>query len=182
MIPHKTYQGNVTPEEDNQSHIREATDMTGKRTKKTESKKRRRYLFKVAVVGPEDALLEQVLAVVNQSAVAVDGIRIGTTSMETNGSNVQAVTWSPRHSVLDILLSVTYSGANAVVIVLRDTDPEIESIYRNEILEHLGSETPTRILTVGSGIDKFKEHEILSMFEELFQEVLESKKNDTKSE
>ena len=156
--------------------------MTKKRTKKAEPKKSKRYLFKVTVVGPEDALLEQVLAVLNQSAVAVDGIRIGTTSMETNGSKVRAVTWSPRHSALDILLGVSYAGANAVVIVLRDTDPEIEAIYRNEIIEHLGSGTPTRILMVDSGIDKFKQHEILSMFEELFQEVLESKKNDTKSE
>ncbi len=156
--------------------------MAGKKAKKDESKKRKRYLFKVTVVGPEDAILEQVLAVVNQNAVAVDGIRIGTTNMDTKGSNVRAVTWSPRHSALPILLDVTYSGANAVVIVLKDKDPEIEAIYREEICEHLGSRTPTRLLTVGSDIDEFKRHEILNMFEELFQEVLESKDNTAESE
>ncbi len=139
------------------------------------SKKRKRYLFKVTVVGPDDALLEMVLGVVNENVVAVDGIRIGTTDVETDESNVRAVTWSPRHSALDILLSVTYAGANAVVIVLSDEDPEIEAIYREEIKEHLGSETPTRVLIVGSGIDEFKQIEILNMFEELFEEVLETK-------
>ncbi|MFW9850991.1 MAG: hypothetical protein ACFFF4_17825 [Candidatus Thorarchaeota archaeon] len=139
------------------------------------SKKRKRYLFKVTVVGPDDALLERVLGVVNQNVVAVDGIRIGTTDVETDESNVRAVTWSPRHSALDILLSVTYAGANAVVIVLSDEDPEIESIYREEIKEHLGSKTPTRVLVVGSSIDEFKQIEILNMFEDLFEEVLETK-------
>ncbi|MDF1539827.1 MAG: hypothetical protein P1Q69_13085, partial [Candidatus Thorarchaeota archaeon] len=181
-IAHKTYQGNLTPEYIRQSHNHEVTDMAGKKVKTPESKKRKRYLFKVTIVGPEDAILEKVLLVVNQSAVAVDGIRIGTTNVETKDSKVRAVTWSPRHSALDVLLDVTYSGANAVVIVLKDTDPEIEAIYREEICEHLGSGTPTRILTVGSDIDEFKRHEILNMFEELFQEVLDSKNKDSESE
>jgi hypothetical protein len=154
--------------------------MAGKK-KGSASKKQKRYLFKVTIVGPDDALLEKVLGVVNQSAVSIDGIRIGTTDVETNDSKVRAVTWSPRHSALDVLISVTFAGANAVVIVLRDTDPEIEAIYRKEIDDHLGSDTPTRVLTVGTGIDEFKQLEILTMFEELFQEVLETKEKNSKS-
>ncbi|MHA2423697.1 MAG: hypothetical protein ACXAEF_02855 [Candidatus Thorarchaeota archaeon] len=145
-----------------------------------ETKKQKRYLFKVTVVGPDDALLEKVLAVVNENVVAVDGVRIGTADVETDDSSVRAVTWSPRHTALDVLLSVTFAGANAVVIVLSDEDTELESIYRKEIDEHLGSDTPTRVLTVGSGIDDFKQHEIINMFEELFEEVLQSKQKNSK--
>ncbi|MFW9910493.1 MAG: hypothetical protein ACFFEF_18205 [Candidatus Thorarchaeota archaeon] len=150
--------------------------MGGKKNVEAKTKKRKRYLFKVAVVGPDDSLLEDVMTVVNQGAVSVDGIRIGTTKMETDDSTVRAVTWSPRHSALDVLLDVTYAGANGAVIVLRDADPEIEVIYRNEIREHLGSGTPTRVLCVGTEIDRFKQHEIQNMLEELFKEILESKR------
>jgi len=148
--------------------------MAGKKSSK--DKKQKRYLFKVAIVGPDDALLEKVLGVVNENVVAVDGVRIGTADVETDDSQVKAVTWSPRHTALDVLLDVTFKGANAVVIVLNDNDTELEAIYRKEIDEHLGVNTPTRVFTVGSGIDDFKQHEILNMFEDLFEEVLESKK------
>ncbi|MHA1907605.1 MAG: hypothetical protein ACW98Y_09960 [Candidatus Thorarchaeota archaeon] len=151
--------------------------MAGKK-KSSKAKKQKRYLFKVTVVGPDDALLEKVLGVVNENVVAVDGVRIGTADVETDDSKVIAVTWSPRHTALDVLLSVTFAGANAVVIVLSDQDSELESIYRKEIDEHLGPDTPTRVLTVGSVIDDFKHHEILAMFEDLFEEVLESKQKE----
>ena len=126
-------------------------------------------------MGPDDKLLEKVLSIVNQNAVAVDGIRIGTTAVETEESNVRAVTWSPRHSALELLLSVTYAGANAVVIVMPDADPEIETIYRNEIRAHLGSGVPTRVVLIDSEIDEFKRLEIVTLFEELYQEILEVK-------
>ena len=154
--------------------------MAGKK-KGSVSKKQKRYLFKVTVVGPDDALLEKVLGVVNQNTVAIDGIRIGATDVETDDSKVRAVTWSPRHSALDVLLSVTFAGANEVVIILNDKDHDIEAIYRKEIVDRLGSDTPTRVLTVGTEIDEFKQHEILTMFEELFQAVLEAKQKNSKS-
>ncbi len=127
------------------------------------------------MIGPDDTLLEKVLSIVNENAVAVDGIRIGTTAIETEESNVRAVTWSPRHSALEMLLSVTFAGANAVVIVMPDADPEIELIYRNEIREHLGSGVPTRVLIIDSEIDKFKRLEIVTVFDELYHDILEMK-------
>ncbi|MFW9918224.1 MAG: hypothetical protein ACFFED_01380 [Candidatus Thorarchaeota archaeon] len=150
--------------------------------KKTAGKRsKKRYLFKVTVVGPDDKLLEKVLSIVNDNAVAVDGIRIGTAAIETEESNVRAVTWSPRHSALEMLLSVTFAGANAVVIVMPDADPEIEAIYRNEIREHLGSGVPTRVLIIDSEIDKFKRLEIVTTFDELYNEIL-LLKNKSESE
>lgn len=129
----------------------------------------------MTVIGPDDKLLEKVLSIVNENAVAVDGVRIGTAAIETEESDVRAVTWSPRHSALEMLLSVTFAGANAVVIVMRDADPEIESVYRNEIREHLGSGIPTRILLIPSDIDEFKRLEIETVFDELYHEILELK-------
>jgi hypothetical protein len=143
--------------------------------KNAEDVRKKRYLFKVTIVGPDDAILERVLSVVNDAAVSVDGIRIGTTAVETDESDVRAVTWSPQHTALDMLLSVTFAGANAVVIVMPDIDPAIESIYRNEIRQNLGSGVPTRMIVVGSEIDDFKRVEIISTFEDLFHEILERK-------
>lgn len=150
--------------------------MSRKNGKKiAEDERRKKYLFKVTIVGPDDGILDRVLAVVNDAAVSVDGIRIGTTAVETGESDVRAVTWSPQHSALDMLLSVTYAGANAVVIVMPDVDPAIESIYRNEIRQNLGSGVPTRMIVVGSEIDDFKKVEIMNTFDDLFHEILDRK-------
>ncbi len=150
--------------------------MSRKNSKKiAEDERKKRYLFKVTIVGPDDGILERVLAVVNDAAVSVDGIRIGTTAVETDESDVRAVTWSPQHSALDMLLSVTYAGANAVVIVMPDVDPAIESIYRNEVRQNLGSGVPTRMIAVGSEIDDFKKVEIMNTFDDLFHEILDRK-------
>ncbi len=56
-----------------------------------------------------------------------------------------------------------------------DADPEIETIYRNEIRSHLGSGVPTRVILINSEIDEFKRLEIVTLFEELYQEILELK-------
>ena len=135
-----------------------------------------RYLFKITVVGPEDKLLADVLRVFNEQVINIDGIRIGSGEMETDSTDVRVLLMSPKHSAMDLLLSMTYKGASAVIIVLRDADPEIETIYRNEIRESVGEGIPTRLVTVGSGIDEYKRNEIAHLFEEILEEILASKK------
>jgi hypothetical protein len=82
---------------------------------------------------------------------------------------------SPRHSALDVLLTLTYKGASGVIIVLRESDQELERPYRDEVLENLGTDIPTRVVTTGSSIDGFKRNEIHHLFEEVVEEILERK-------
>ncbi|TET12016.1 MAG: hypothetical protein E3J86_01285 [Candidatus Thorarchaeota archaeon] len=137
-------------------------------------KSKSNYLFKITVVGPDDSLLEDVLSTFDP-VVKVDGIRIVSADHSTDDSNVRAVFMSPKHAVLDILLSLTYKGASAVMIVLKDPDPELETIYRNEIRENLGTKVPTQVVTIGSGIDEFKRAEIHHTFDEIIEEILSKK-------
>ncbi|MFW9966052.1 MAG: hypothetical protein ACFFEA_02785 [Candidatus Thorarchaeota archaeon] len=146
--------------------------MSPKKKSKETDKQKSRYLFKVTVVGPEDKLLEQVLGVFNEQVVAVDGIRIGATKIEREDSDVRTLFMSPKHSALDILLSLTYKGASGVIIVLKDADPEIETMYRNEVRDNLGEGIPTRVICVGSGIEEFKRNEIQNILDEMMEEIL----------
>lgn len=138
-------------------------------------KKRSKYLFKITVVGPDDKLLEAVLSTFEDPVVAVDGIRIGSTEVDTDTSEIHAVFMSPKHAALDILLTLTYKGASAVIIVCKDVDPEIETIYRNEIRENLGTGIPTRVIQVDIPIDKFKRNEIHHLTDEIIEEILEKR-------
>lgn len=149
--------------------------MAPKKTKTDDTKKRKsEWLFKITVVGPEDRLLEQVLSVFNEQVVSVDGIRIGATKLEREDSDVRTLFMSPKHSALDLLLSLTYKGATGVIIVLKSPDPEIEALYRNEIRENLGEGIPTRMISVDSDIDDFKRNEIHNLLDELLEEILSS--------
>jgi hypothetical protein len=142
---------------------------------KTSNTRRSRYLFKITVVGPDDKLLEEVLSTFDDPVVAVDGIRIGSTEYDTDTSEIRAVFMSPKHEALDILLTLTYKGASAVIIVCKEVDPEIETIYRNEIRENLGTGIPTRVVQVTLPLDDFKRNEIHHLFDDIVEEILEKK-------
>jgi hypothetical protein len=141
---------------------------------KKEPKEKSRYLFKITVVGPEDPLLERVLAVFNEQVVAVDGIRIGATKFELADSDVGTLFMSPEHAALDVLLSLTFKGAKGVIIVLREPDPQLETVYRNEIRNNLGEGIPTRVICLGADLDEFKRTEIQSVLDDLLREILEA--------
>ncbi|MHA2353485.1 MAG: hypothetical protein ACXABX_10235 [Candidatus Thorarchaeota archaeon] len=147
--------------------------------KKTKPRAKSKYLFKITVVGPDDLLLEDVLSTFDP-VVKVDGIRIVSAGHSTEESDVKAVFMSPKHAALDILLSLTYKSASAVIIVLRDPDPELETVYRNEIRENLGAKVPTRIVTIGSSLDEFKRTEIHHTFDELIEEILAQREKEQK--
>lgn len=82
---------------------------------------------------------------------------------------------SPKHAALDILLTLTYKGASAVIIVCKEADPEIETIYRNEIRENLGTGIPTRVVQATLPLDDFKRNEIHHLFDDVVEEILEKK-------
>jgi len=149
---------------------------------KKEPKEKSRYLFKITVVGPEDPLLERVLAVFNEQVVAVDGIRIGATKFELADSDVGTLFMSPEHAALDVLLSLTFKGAKGVIIVLRELDPQIETVYRNEIRNNLGEGIPTRVIRLGADMDEFKRTEIQSVLDDLLREILEAVESNKSSD
>ncbi|MFW9793723.1 MAG: hypothetical protein ACFFEE_05455 [Candidatus Thorarchaeota archaeon] len=142
-------------------------------TKKSPKKRTKsRYLFKLTVVGPDDSLLEKVLSAFDEPVVKVDGIRIGSADIDTDDSKVKAVFMSPRHAALDILLSLTFKGASGAIIVLREPDPELETVYRNEVRENLGARVPTRVITCGTSLDEYKRNEIRHIFDDVVEEIL----------
>ncbi|MFX0108646.1 MAG: hypothetical protein ACFE7R_10200 [Candidatus Hodarchaeota archaeon] len=152
--------------------------MSPKRKAKPKTEDKSRYLFKLTVVGPEDPLLESFLVVINEQVVSVDGIRIGATNVELDDSRVSTLFMSPKHAALDILLSLTYKGAKGVIIVLREADPELETVYRNEIRANLGEGVPTRVCILPKEIDDFKRNEINTMLDGLIEEMLENASQD----
>ncbi len=105
----------------------------------------------------------------------MDGINIGSAELDLDSSEIHAVFMSPKHSALDILLTLTYKGASAVIIVLKELDPDLEAIYRNEIRENLGTGIPTRVLSVELPIDEFKKTEIHHTFDDVVEEILTKK-------
>ncbi len=109
-----------------------------------------RYLFKITIVGPDDGLLGKVLDVFSKKTIAVDGIRIGSTRVEISGSDISTVLMSPGKAAQSLLLSLSYKGSAGAIIVLREADPQMESVYRNMIRENLGAGYPTRVFVVGS--------------------------------
>jgi hypothetical protein len=139
-----------------------------------------RYLFKITVVGPDDRLLEEVLSTFDDPVVAVDGIRIGSTDLDLDSSEVRAVFMSPEHSALDILLALTFKGASGALIVLKEADPQIETVYRNEVRENLGAKVPTRTVVIDCGLDDFKKAEIHHVCDEVIAEILEDRKKRPK--
>ncbi|RDE11730.1 MAG: hypothetical protein C4K49_11415 [Candidatus Thorarchaeota archaeon] len=143
-------------------------------TRRGERESRSRYLFKITVLGPEDTLLEEVLQVFSKRVVTVDGISISAADRATDGSDVKALIMSPKHDALDIMLSLTYKGANAAIIVLREADPEVEKHYRNEVRVKAGG-LPTRVFSVGSDFNETKRCEILRTLDSLLEEILASR-------
>ena len=119
------------------------------------------------------------LSTFDDPVVAIDGIRIGSTEVDIDSSEIHAVFMSPKHSALDILLTLTYKGASAVIIVCKDKDPEIEMVYRNEIRDNLGTGIPTRVISVDLPLDEFQKNEIHHVFDEVVEEIL-AKKTKTK--
>ncbi|MHA1637973.1 MAG: hypothetical protein ACTSUO_05250 [Candidatus Thorarchaeota archaeon] len=133
--------------------------------------KKHKYIFKITVIGPEDRLLEDVLRVINEDVVAIDGIRFTARSLETENLVVQTLTMAPQQSALDAMESMTFTGANAVLIVLDDADPKTETIYRNKIREHLGSGIPTRVCIIPKKMTREKKKEIARCFDEMVEEL-----------
>jgi hypothetical protein len=135
-----------------------------------------RFAFKITVVGPDDDLVMDVLRVLNEQVISLDGIRISSAQVETDDSDVRMLLMSPRHSALDVLLGVTFRGASAALIVMPEEDSDIESVYRKEIEEEIGEGTPVKVIICESScVDDFKRNEIAYALDELVGRLLESR-------
>ncbi|NWF96750.1 MAG: hypothetical protein HXY34_11470 [Candidatus Thorarchaeota archaeon] len=138
------------------------------------------YLFKVTIVGPDDSLLAETLRMCTEKVVAVDGIKITSTKTQVDGSDVRTVMMSPGREAQSLLLSLTFKGATAAIIVMRDADPEVEAHYRNEIREKIGAGYPTRVFLTGPRVTTKKKQEFLRLLDELTEEMLLQRKAKTR--
>lgn len=136
--------------------------------------KKHRYIFKITVIGPADHLLEDVLRVINENVVAIDGVRFTATSLETDDFEVKTLTMAPQQSALDALEALTFTGANAVLIILDEANPKTETIYRNKIRENLGGGIPTRVCIISETMTTEKKDEIARCFNEMVEELTSS--------
>ncbi len=140
--------------------------------------KKSHYLFKITIVGPDDALVHKVMNTINENIVTVDGIQIGTTEVDAGKSEVRAVVMSPTRKAMDILLSLTYRGATAAMIVLKEPDPAVETKFRNLIREEIGAGYPTRVFYAGKDLDEPKRQELAHLFNSLIEEMLAARERE----
>ncbi|TXT57485.1 MAG: hypothetical protein BAJATHORv1_10187 [Candidatus Thorarchaeota archaeon] len=134
-------------------------------------RKGQRFLFKITLLGPDEDLLEEVVRIFNKDLVSVDGISIGSIERESHGADVRAVFMFSKHSALDILLTMTYTGAHGAMVVLEKTDPDLEAKYKNKVKEKIGS-VPCRLLILDEPLDDDERKRIISAFEGLVEELL----------
>ncbi|MBD3406345.1 MAG: hypothetical protein GF411_09565 [Candidatus Lokiarchaeota archaeon] len=137
-------------------------------------RKGQRFLFKISLMGPDESLLEEVVRIFNKDLVSIDGISIGSVKRESHGADVKAVFMFSKHSALDILLTLAYTGAHGAMIVLESPNPELESEYRNRVRENIGT-VPCRLLVLDSPLDKEESKRIIDAFENLVEELLEAR-------
>ncbi len=135
-----------------------------------------KYVLKVTVVGPNDSMLYNVLSAIAEKSVDVDGIRIGSRDFRTDRSEIRTVVMSPTQNAMDVLLSLTLIGASGAIIVLESPDPELETKYRNEIREKVGS-VPTRVFYSGAALSEAKREEVCQLFQDLVHEMMMSRLN-----
>ncbi len=134
------------------------------------------FAFKITVVGPDDDLVMNVLSVLNEQVISLDGIRISSAQVETDDSDVRMLLMSPKHSALDVLLGVTFRGASAALIVMPEKNPDIEEVYRNEIKDEIGKETPVKVIICESSrVDEFTRNEIAYALDELVGRLLDAR-------
>jgi hypothetical protein len=104
-----------------------------------------RFLFKIAVTGPDDYLNDKVLRLISYDNIMVDGIgiHVGRVSSEP----VKISYWHPHQNAFEVLVGLSYQGAKGVLIVSSKEDIETAVRYRVEIKKKCGN-IPTSILLI----------------------------------
>jgi len=106
-----------------------------------------RFIFKIAVIGPDDYLNDKILRLISYDNIMVDGIgvHVGRVASES----VKISYWHPHKNAFQILVQKSYQGAKGVLIVASKSkeDKEAAVRYRTEIKKKCGN-IPTSILII----------------------------------
>lgn len=123
-------------------------------------KKQRAYdfIFKIAVVGPNDFLKDQVLHLVSGGNVGIDGLRIHVGDAD-HTDRIKLSYWLPHQDAYKVLVSLSYRGAHGALIVLSEDDIETLSQYRDEVKWECG-EIPTSHLLIGKNMKSEEIHKM----------------------
>ncbi|MFX1466783.1 MAG: hypothetical protein ACFFA5_09955 [Promethearchaeota archaeon] len=106
-----------------------------------------RFLFKIAVIGPDDYLNDKILRLISYDNIMVDGIgvHVGHVASEP----VKISYWHPHKNAFQILVQKSYQGAKGALIVSSKSkeDKEAAVRYRTEIKKKCGN-IPTSLLII----------------------------------
>jgi hypothetical protein len=104
-----------------------------------------RFLFKIAVTGPDDYLNDKVLRLISYGRIMVDGIGIHVGRVPSEPVKVSY--WHPHQNAFGVLVGLSYQGAKGVLIVSSKEDIETAVRYRVEIKKKCGN-IPTSIFLI----------------------------------
>ncbi|MFX1518592.1 MAG: hypothetical protein ACFFCD_01520 [Promethearchaeota archaeon] len=95
------------------------------------------YIFKIAVVGPNDFLKDQVLHLISGGNIGVDGLRIHVGDAD-HIERIKLSYWLPHKDAFQVLVSLSYKGAHGALIVLDQDNIEVLTHYRAEVRKKCG--------------------------------------------
>ena len=104
-----------------------------------------RFLFKIAVTGPDDYLNDKVLRLLSYGNIMVDGIGIHVGHVPSEPIKISY--WHPHQNAFEVLVGLSYQGAKGVLIVSPKEDTAAAMRYRAEIKKKCGN-IPTSILLI----------------------------------
>jgi hypothetical protein len=124
------------------------------------SRKQRAYdfIFKIAVVGPNDFLKDKVLHLVSGGNIGIDGLRIHIGDHDQL-DRIKLSYWLPHKDAYQVLVSLSYKGAHGALIVLSEDDVQELSQYRTEVKKQCG-EIPVSHLLVGKNMKTEEIHKM----------------------
>jgi hypothetical protein len=106
-----------------------------------------RFLYKIAVTGPNDYLNDKILRLISYDNIMVDGIGVHVGRVASEQAKVSY--WHPHKSAFQILVQKSYQGAKGALIVASKSkeDKEAAMRYRTEIKKKCGN-IPTSLLII----------------------------------
>ncbi len=122
--------------------------------------KRRAYdfIFKIAVVGPNDFLKDQVLHLVSGGNVGIDGLRIHVGDAD-HTDRIKLSYWLPHQDAYKVLVSLALRGAHGALIVLCEDNIETLAQFRAEVNKKCGK-IPTTHLLIGKSMKPEEIHKM----------------------
>ncbi len=137
--------------------------------------KKKKYLFKITVDGPNDALNQDVLKIITQSYVQIHGLGIYETTKETDNEQINTVIMSPKHDAMHFILSLSYKRSSGALIVLEEKYKDRVHEYEERVVKNAG-EIPTRIIVIPKETNSEELKKLVEKYlDELIDAIIEIK-------